>query len=487
MSIHYQQPKNLTQLKAWWSAPSGYRQVLAIAGPLVLSTSSMTIQQFVDRMFLAWYSPDALAASLPAGILVFTAICFFIGTASFVNTFVAQYVGSGQPERAASATWQAIYFSIAAGILVLSLVPWSARIFAIAGHEPALQKLEADYFAICISGGVFAITTSAISSFFTGLGRTHIVMWANVGATLLNIVLDYALIFGNYGFPEMGIRGAAYATVAASIFTTVVFFAVFFSQSYRREFHTTQSFRPDLELFWRLMRYGVPNGVHFFLDLSAFTLFIFLVGRLGALELAASSLAFQVNMVAFLPMIGFSIATATLVGQRLGENRPLLAIRSVWASLHLTTLYMSTIALAYVLFPNVFLVPFGVKADPAEFEPVRQIAVILLRFIALYSLFDAMNLIFSSALKGAGDTLFVMFMSTSLGFTIMVIPTWFVCQPGGSGLYAAWFFLTLFVVLMALCFLLRFLKGPWREMRVIQMPVISSSDDLEPGLAAAEV
>ncbi len=467
MPVLYQQPRNLAQLKAWWRAPSGYRDVLAIAGPLVLSTASMTVQQFIDRVFLAWYSPDALAASLPASLLSFTVLCFFLGTVSYANTFVAQYHGAGQPDKVARSVWQAVLFSLFAGVAVLGFVPLAGPIFRFAGHAPEVQQQESAYFRILVAGGGIAILSSALSTFFTGLGRTRTVMWANLGATLVNVVLDYALIFGNFGFRARGIEGAAIATVAASAFGMLVLLVIFLGREHRRTYNTLGSFGFDREIFGRLMRYGAPSGVQFTLDLVAFTLFVLFVGRIGVVELAATNLAFQVNTLAFLPMIGFSVATSTLVGQRLGEDRPQLAVRATWAALHLTGSYMGLMAILYVVIPDLFLAPFQAGADPAAFREMRETAVVILRFVALYSLFDALNLILASALKGAGDTLFVMLLSTSLGVSLMVIPTWLVCRPGSANLYLAWGFLTLYVVVVALCFLARFRHGAWREMRVI--------------------
>ena len=111
------------RLRYRWSCPSGYRDVLRIALPLVLSTGSMTIQQFVDRLFLTWHSPDELAASMPAGILSFTVVAFFMGTASYAATFVAQYTGAGRHERVGPSVWQAIYFSLFSSIFLIGQIP----------------------------------------------------------------------------------------------------------------------------------------------------------------------------------------------------------------------------------------------------------------------------------------------------------------------------------------------------------------------------
>lgn len=477
MSIHYKQPRNLTQLKAWWNAPSGYREVLAIAGPLVLSTGSVTIQQFIGRMFLSWYDEKAFAASLPAGMFSFMLLCFFLGTASYVNTFVAQYHGSGQPSRVGRAVWQSIYFSILAGTAVLVFVPLAEGIFRVAGHKPELQVLEVEYFKIIIYGGVFAIFSSSVSCFFTGLGKTWTVMYVNIAATMLNTALDYLLIFGNFGLPEMGIRGAALSTVIAAIFSSAVYLILFLRKDHRIEFGTLRGWRLDTALFGRLMRFGAPSGLQFMLDIASFSMFIMFVGRLGIVELGATNLAFQVNTIAFLPMIGFSVATATLVGKRLGENKPLLATRATWSAFHLTFIYMSTMAVLYLAAPNLFIAPFAAKADAAGFQTIKHLAIVILRFVAVYSIFDTLNLTFASALRGAGDTLFVMFLVLGAGMGILVIPTWLVCSHGG-GIYGAWMVLSAYIIILGLSFLRRFMKGRWRKMRVIE-PALTLPSDFE--------
>lgn len=462
--------RSAAHLRLRFSRPGGYAEVLGLAAPLILSTGTMTVQQFANRVFLTWYSPDALAACLPAGVAAFTLQCFFIGTCSYANTFVAQYHGSDQPHRIAASVWQAVYLGLLGSLAILPLGLLARPLFDLAGHAPEVRELETVYFRLLILGSGFAIIPTALSCFFTGRGCTRTVMWVNISVTLLNVVFDYLLIFGYWGLPRLGIIGAGWATVIASALGMVLFFILFIFGPDGRAYGVWQSRGFDRELFARLLRFGAPSGLHFMLDLLAWSLFIMLVGRLGVVALGATNLAFQINNVVFMPMTGFAIATATLVGQRLGQDDPRLAARTTWSAFEMTFAYMTTLALLYVLIPNVFLAPFGAKADPGQFAAVQQAAVIMLRFVALYSLFDGANLIFSAALKGAGDTLFVMVISSSLGMSLMVVPTWLICHDGKGSVWSAWLALTLFVCVLAVCFIWRFLQGKWRTMRVVEVP-----------------
>lgn len=470
-----------------WARPAGYRDVLRLALPLVVSTGSWSVQHFVDRMFLCWYAPEAMAAALPAGILAFTLISFFLGTATYVNTFVAQYTGAGRKHRVGPSVWQGVYFSLIAGLLLTLLAPFAGWAFRLVGHDAAIQGMERVYFRILILGSGFTILNGAVSSFFTGLGRNWPVMWVNVGVTCVNLLLDYVLIFGRWGFPAWGIAGAAWATIIANGTGAAAFALLFLSGRNQRDYATRSGWRFQRDLFGRLMRFGLPSGAQFMLDVLAFTIFVLIVGRIGTVELAATNVAFQINTLAFMPMIGFGIATSTLVGQWLGSGRPDLAARATWSSFHLTFGYMTTIAVLYVAVPSIFIEPFAAGADAAAFSEVRPLAVTILYFVAAYSVFDTMNVIFASALKGAGDTRFVMCLSVGLGWCLMVLPTWFLCEHGSGGIYTAWTFLSLYVITVGFGFLLRFLQGKWMEMRVTERPSVPAVPSIIPETPTTEI
>ncbi|MCE5252570.1 MATE family efflux transporter [bacterium] len=452
-----------------WHRESGYREVLTVAIPLIISTGSWSLQHFVDRMFLTWYSPEAIAAAMPAGIVNFAIMSLFIGTAQYVNTFVAQYYGAGRFTRIGPSLWQGIYVAVIGGAVLLALIPFAGAFFRFVGHEEIVRQYETEYFSILCLGAAPAIASSAMSGFFSGRSETRPIMWVNVLATMVNIVLDYLLIFGKFGFPEMGIRGAAYATVASACVSFSIYMVLIARRRYAEAFHTMRGWRPELELFRRLIRFGLPNGIQFFLDVAGFTTFLLLIGRLGTDSLAATNIAFNINAIAFMPMIGLGMAINVLVGQNLGKDRPDLAERSVWSGFHLTFVYMTSIAALYVFAPGLFILPFASQADPVRFAAISGMTVVLLRFVALYSLFDSLTIMFASAIKGAGDTRFVMYMIVILSLFLMVIPSYIALEVFHASLYVGWTIVTLYVIILGVSFLVRFLGGRWKSMRVIEM------------------
>ncbi len=458
----------LSNLKKRWRSEGGYRQFLVIAFPLILSTGALSVQHFVDRMFLSWHSPEAIAAAMPAGMLNFCIMSLFIGTAGYVNTFVAQYFGAGRKHRIGTAIWQGIYVSALGGGVVMALIPFAEPIFRFVNHDPVIQRLEVEYFIILCLGAGPVIASTALSGFFAGRGRTWPVMWVNILATGVNLVLDYVLVFGRWGFPEMGIRGAGVATVISGIFSLLVFFPLVCRPLYDREYHTLRGWRPEKRLLLRLLRFGFPSGVQFFLDMAGFTIFILLVGRLGTVSLAATNIAFNISTLSFMPMIGSSIAISVLVGQYLGKNRPDMATTSVYSGFHLTFGYMFVISLAYLFLPDLFVLPFAAGADPASFAEIYRLTVLLLRFVAVYSIFDTMNLVFASAIKGAGDTRYVMVAIVITSALVLVAPTYLGVVVMGWGVMVSWINVSAYVMILSIVFLLRFLGGKWKAMRVIE-------------------
>ncbi len=442
--------------------------MLNLAIPLIISTGTTSVLHFIDRMFLTWYSAESIAASMPASMVTQAFMSFFLGIAGYTSVFVAQYYGAAKYSRVGPVVWQGIYVSITGGILLLGLIPFAKTIFAFFGHEPLVQQEEITYFRVLCLGGIPALAAAAISGYFSGRGRPWPVMWVNCAGLGVNLVLDYALIFGKWGFPEWGIKGAGIATVIASTSTLFIYICLLSTGSQNRVFHTLKGWKPDYELLKRILRFGLPAGTQFFLDMASFTVFLLILGRLGTVSLVASNIAFNINSLAFMPMIGCGNAVSVLVGQFLGKGRPDLAERSSYSGLYLTFIYMISISIAYVAIPWIFIAPFAAKADPAVFTEISSLSVILLRFVAVYSVFDTLSIIFSSALKGAGDTKFVMYMTVIIGWALMVIPTYISIVVLDYGIMACWFFATLCVITLGVGFLLRFLNGKWKTMLVIE-------------------
>lgn len=460
--------KVFTMLRRW-SQPNGYRQVLAVGLPLVVSFGTTSLIHFTDRVFLAHYSMDSIAAALPAGIASFLSLCFFMGVVSYTNVFVAQYMGAGAPERVGASLWQGIYFSLAAALFLAALYFIAGPLFDLAGHPPEVRRLEVIYFRILTLGAGMVVLATTLSCFYSGRGLTRPVMLINLAAAGLNIPLDYLLINGVGPLPEMGIAGAAVATVISQALMLVLFGLAVFTRRNDRVFAVRRARAWDRVLTRRMLRYGLPGGAQFFLDILVFTFFVFMVGRLGRTELAATNIVIAINALSFMPMMGLSVAVSTLVGQAIGAGRPSGGVEATTSTMHIAFVYMGLVGLAFVLLPRELLGFFETQGAPAAAQAhMIDLGVNLLRFVAVYSMFDAMALVYIGSLKGAGDIYFIMWSMALACGGLVIAPLLVGVEALGLGLYFIWGCVTLYVVVLGLIFRWRYSRGLWQKMRVIE-------------------
>ncbi|MFN4227577.1 MAG: MATE family efflux transporter [Candidatus Ratteibacteria bacterium] len=445
------------------------KELLRISLPLILSSSIWTIQHFVDRMFISWYSVKALAAVLPASFLNLTTTSIFIGTASFVNTFAAQYYGAKKYEKIGETVWQGLYWALIGGIFHLLLIPFAPTIFKIFGHEKEVLYYETIYFQIVCIGAFAGIGSASVSSFFSGQGKTKIVLFVSFLQTSINLILDYILIFGKFGFPEMGIKGAGIATVISGYVSLSIYLILFFNRNNR--VFGNLNFKINSEIFKRLVKYGVPNGIQFFLDISVWSIFLLIIGRQGVIPLSSSNIAFNINTIAFMPMIGIGTGVSIIIGQYIGKGKPEIGEKITYIGFWITFIYMCLIALSYLIFPDFYIKFFKPKVHTADFNEVRDLTIILLRFVAFYSIFDTMNVIFLSGLRGAGDTKFIMLVFALSSIFIFLIPLYICTFILNYGIFVSWSIGTLYVILIGFIFFIRFHKGNWKKIKLIERPV----------------
>jgi MATE family multidrug resistance protein len=471
--------------QGWWSRPSGGREVLRVAAPLVVASLSWTIMTFVDRMMINWVSGTAMAAAFNASVAWFSLLCLPLGICSYANTFVAQYDGARQPHRIGLVVWQAIWIAIGFTPLALLAVLLAPSLFSFARHTPEAYAFEVQYFQILCTATPPMLISQAGAAFYSGRGQTWVVMIVDAAAALLNLALDYCWIFGYYGFPEWGLAGAAWATVLATWVKALVYLLLPLQRKHRQNYGTLVGLRFDWSLLRRILYYGGPSGFQMLLDVTGFTVFILLIARLGDVESEATSMAFSISSLAFMPIYGLHLAVSVLVGERLGENRDNLAARATYTTLQISWLYMLAISLLYVLTPGLFLYGFypDHTALDAKQTAVWQTAALLLQFVAAYNLLDATQMIFVGAMKGAGDTQFVLRVSLVLA-GLLALFSWLSVEVWQLTVYGCWTLVVFWCWIAAVTYLARFWQGKWRHMRVIETGGEDVADP--PAIAVAE-
>lgn len=450
-------------------SPGGVREVWRVAAPIIVTMASFTLMQFFDRVFLARHGSVSLRASLPAGIMAFTLTSFFQMLAGYAGTFVAQYHGAGRKTDCGRATGQGIWLGLLTWPLGLALIPVGIFFLTAAGHPPDVLEAEKIYLSISmLSCGPWALT-HAVSGFFSGRGDTRTPMRVGVISNLFNIVLDYVLIFGKWGFPAWGIAGAAVATALSAVLGAGILLVLYFRPHFRRDYAVWSGMRFDWSLMKRLLRFGTPAALQTVQDVGAFTLFIVLLGRLPAADMAASNIAFSINMVAFMPLMGMGMAATILVGQYQGARKPAVAERAGFMALKMAWAYMGVVALTFLVFPKAYFSLFtGESGGMVLLDEVLGQGRLLMLLLALWGMLDAINLVFGGALKGAGDTRFVL-ISTSIAIWLIWIPgELFLLLGLRTGLIPAWLWMTVFVSLLSVVFWFRFRSGKWKFIEMIQ-------------------
>ena len=468
----------MNRLGRLWRGEAGGREVMHLGLPLILSMMSVTVQHFVNRIFLTWWSAEAVAGVTTGGFAIYVLTGLFNGTAEYATPFVSQYVGAKREDRIGAVVYQAAYFALLAGVCGWLLSYLVTPLFDAVGHAQSMRVHEIVYARIMLRGTFWVVVMVAFSTYFTGRGRTRIVLGVTVFTTFVNVVLDWILIFGKLGAPALGTAGAAYSTVFSQALGALTYLTLIL-RAPERMAHGFLDFRFQPRLFVRLLKLGVPSGLQPSLEILAFTLFMFVIGNIGVAPLAATSIAFNLNTIVFLPAVGLGYGVSTLVARYLGMHRPALADRAIRSGLVISQLYMIVCSTAYVLAPGFLLAPYAAGADPATFAEVSRIATVLLRFVAFYSIFDMVNVICAGGLKGAGDTRFPMTATVLISWVVMLLPTWWFCVHGGQGVYVAWIFATLYVVVLGVVMFVRYRRGAWQNLRVIESDVLPSLDPAE--------
>lgn len=446
----------------FWAAVT---EVLRVALPLMVSTGMMSVVLFVDRTLLMFYDGVSMSASMAGGNLFWVIVCVPIGAASMTGAMIGQLIGNGESDKIGRLLWQSIWLSlmtlpwfIAAAIGAEPLLRW-------AGQQPDLIPAETTYMRWLMLGGLGLVIESALSGFFSGTERTAVIMWVSVASGLLNVILDVLLIFGLAGFPCWGIAGAALGSVIAFWFKVVCYAWLLSARRLENTYAMRKGVCIDLPMMRNFLYFSIPSGLMYLTEAGAFTIIILNIGQLGDVPLRATTMAINFNMIAFIPLVGVAIAASVLVGRHLIQNGPEFAVRTSIASLAIALTYSSFWAITYLIAGDWLLSLYGLGSPDESSIAAIQLAGGLLGFVASYVLVDAVQLIFAAALKGAGDTWFV--LAAGAVISALSVGAGIVFDPGNASLTWWWWVITVWIWGLAITMTFRFLGGRWKSMRMV--------------------
>jgi len=471
----------------------GISEVASLALPAVLHTLSDTLMQVVDAAIVGRLGVVELGAIGFAGVWLWTLTSGFVGTATGVQTFVAQEIGAGRPRSCARWVVQGLWAIVpVATVFFLAARHLVGDFFAWLGPSPELQVSATAYARARLLGAPAIPLMIVFNSFFRGLGDTRTPLAVAILANVMNALLSFGLVFGRGGLPALGVAGAGYGS-AISIATS----AVVLGLAWRRRSaglataadaadaaeaarsdaahadpaaaaHTVRTAaapergfaRPDRRAIARLLRTSAPIGGAYVLDMITFALFTTILARMGDRPMAASQAMIQLLSLSFMQAVGISIAAAALVGRYVGARDLESAQRSHRSALALGLALSAVVATLFLGAPDMLLRVF--TSDPAVLELGRP----LLRLGAFFQLADAAGIITAGSLRGAGDTRWPFLVQSSLAWAYRLPAVWVAAVWLGRGVQGAWTAELGYVVLLGALLLARFERGAWRETRI---------------------
>lgn len=473
-------------------AASPIREMLRIALPSVITMTSYTIMQWVDALMVSRITPADpvyLAAQGNGGIAIWLLVSVALGLFTVVNTFVSQNLGAGSPKRGTQYAWATLWMS---GGFALLMVPYAfvlPAIFRSMGHEGQLLTLETQYAQIMCIGAAFTAAGRGIHHYFYGMHRPGIVMVSVIAGNIVNVVANFLLIFGLFGFPKLGLAGAAIGTSLGTMVEFALPLAVFLGRKYHLELSTRTQWRISLAPVRDIVRIGWPGALMFLNEMLCWSyLMIFLCGaggkaqarlrelppeaieRAGEAANAAGWIALRYMHASFMPAVGLSIAVTAMVGKAIGMGRPDIASARAWLGLKIGLVYMGLCAVAFVLFgPELIGIFVPHEMTPEDRAEVIRVGAMIMIAGAVFQVFDACAIIMSAALRGAGDTVWP--------GIITLILSW-VCIVGGGhlliemapqfGAVGPWIAASAYIVLLGIFMVWRFAAGNWRSIELVR-------------------
>jgi len=438
----------------------GVREVAALAGPLVLTQILVTAMGVVDSAIVGRLGAAELGAVGLGGMWVWTLTCFFVGTSTSVQTFVAQNHGAGRSGSCGTWSWQGLASVVPlAGLAGCGVFFFADSMIEALAPTESIAPLATDYMKNRAFGMMGITAASSLSAFFRGIGDTRTPLIATLVANIVNLFLDFGLVYGWYGMPKLGVAGAGLAT---SISEWVYFVAVaytFLRPSIKARFDT-HFHRPNLAEIKRLWRTGIPIGGQWTIEMLSFAVFTTLVARMGEAPMAASQAFIQLLSLSFMQAVGISIATTTLVGRYIGAQQLEFVAKSLRSSMILGSALAAFIAALFMLIPTLLLGIFS--SDPRVLAYGGPLLVVG----AFYQFFDAIAIVSDGALRGAGDTRWPFVARCLISWLVFLPLAYVFAVPIGWGLTGAWIGGLISMILLALFLVFRFRSGAWRKIRI---------------------
>lgn len=435
--------------------------LLTLGLPIIGSHLAQVALHVTDTVLLGRYGVRELDAVVLGASFFFMLFILGSGFGIGVMGIVASALGRGDETLVRRNTRMGLWLSIFYSLLTIPLIWWSAPILRFAGQDPEVAGLCQDFLRIAGFGMMPALLTMVLKSYLSALERTNVMLAVTLSGVALNFIIAWAFIFGHWGAPELGVRGAAIASLATQILTFVLLAAyAHFSRAARR-FRLFQHFwRADWPALGRVLRLGMPIGLTGLAESGLFIAAAVMMGWIGRVELAAHGIAMEIVSLAFMFHLGLSNASTVRVGRAEGEGDVRAMRDGALTAVVLSVCFGVMIVVAFLTVPQALIGPF-LDQTKAHTPEIMAYGATLLVVAALFQLFDAMQVIALGLLRGVQDTRAPMLIA-AFSYWLIGVPTSYALAFGlGMGGTGLWLGLATGLALAASLLMMRYWRGPW--------------------------
>ncbi len=440
------------------------REVSRLAYPVVLGLVSITAIGVTDTMMVGRLNAEALAATGQAAMLLWAAGWIMRSVEVAAQAITARRYGEGSYRECGRVMDNGLVIAFSLSLvwmLVLGLgAPYLMRLLSTNETVIAYAVVYIQVFALSFPA---AACFYVIRGFFSGIGKTRIYLVTSLVMMTVNVAANYTLIFGHFGFPRLGVPGAAIGSVIAVLTATACIALILTGcagRKYRKEFNSLRFTNLDRTLMKEIIRLASPNAFRGVLVIGGLAVFYAMVDRLDVIQVAVVNVVLNIQSVSFMPGHGFGVAASALIGQNLGAGNPAKAERAAYESVKLCMLLMGATGLVFIAFPEFIAGLF------TDHETVIRSSVFPLQVVGLVQIVDAAGMVFSSALEGAGNTRWVMIAEVAVNWLIFLPMTYlltFTLEYGRFGPWIAW--AAYMIAFGVICFY-KFRSGGWKRIRL---------------------
>jgi len=392
--------------------------MLRLAAPLALTALGWLLMGFVDTIMVGHLPNSAVAiGSVSLGTTLFYMVGIFGSSIMLgLDTLVAQAYGAGRVEECHRDLFNALYFTLVLAPGVMLLVFAGLPLLQRSGVDPSVLKQTIPFIRALNWSTLPLILYFVFRRYMQAMNIVKPVVFALISANLVNLFGNWIFVYGHLGFPAFGVSGSGWSTCVSRVYMVLVLAAAVVYYDRRRSSGMWQASRAlELARIRRLLRLGLPAAAQLLLEISAFACATVLVGRLGALALAGHQIALNIASITYMVPLGISSAAAVRVGQAFGARNIHAASRAGWTALLLGAGFMSCMALVIISIPRLLAQIYSPQAE------VIRTGASLLMVVAVFQLFDGLQVVATGALRGAGNTHTPM-LTNLLGYWLIGIP-----------------------------------------------------------------